>query len=569
MAEKLSITIALEGGKQIEQQLDGIGKAGQTAFEDISKAAEKAGGFKNLKPEDVTAKLQQMGVTGKEALDKISGAVTEATRLERIVGIVQGVEKGFAGLSAAAGVFVKSLGPIGLVAGTVGAALINTMSKAAEAINDVDKAAIKAGISIGKFDQLRQGFEAAGLSAKEVASGMSAIGKAAEQAKLDQVTKDFQSLQNLTAKGFGVLGTAEWERLNKALEGAGPATEAARKAITDLGGTLTESATKTLPEFIAKFGGDAVRAVAAFVEQLRTMPDSASRSQQAIAGLDAAGVALVQAFRTGQISADQFRERLGALTQEQANAASTWEQNANRMSTAWTRFTTAVGGELLVTNTMREFETILTGITTLLNASADQWKAAIAQIFEPITGFVERLTQAIGASIDQVSGWINSLLQMIAKVGGAIKGAFGGGGGGGPAAGSIPGNAAGGLIGGRGTGTSDSNLAWVSRGEHIMPARAVAQPGVLALLEALRRTGGNLRGVMNGMGRFAAGGLIPRFAEGGLVGGGMGHLGTVDLRTDHGVVRLMAGASAVEQLTRLAVTKRMTSTGRKPGFVGG
>ena len=70
--------------------------------------------------------------------------------------------------------------------------------------------------------------------------------------------------------------------------------------------------------------------------------------------------------------------------------------------------------------------------------------------------------------------------------------------------------AGGGLLGGRGTGTSDSNLAWVSRGEYIMPARAVAQPGVLAFLEALRRSGGNLRRVLDGMGRFALGGLVPR-----------------------------------------------------------
>src|SRR5204862_5631411 len=96
-----------------------------------------------------------------------------------------------------------------------------------------------------------------------------------------------------------------------------------------------------------------------------------------------------------------------------------------------------------------------------------------------------------------------------------------GGGGAAPAAAS-QGMASGGLLGGRGTGTSDSNLAWLSRGEHIMPARAVAQPGVLAFLEALRRSGGNLGQVLDGMGRFALGGMVPRmpaFAAGGLAGG--------------------------------------------------
>src|SRR6185436_14147511 len=111
MAEKLSITIALEGGKQIEQQLEGIGQAGQQAFQTISNAAEQVGGFKNLKPEEVTQKLADMGVTGKEALDKITSAVQEATKLEKMVGIVQKVEKGFANLGTAAAGFARALGP--------------------------------------------------------------------------------------------------------------------------------------------------------------------------------------------------------------------------------------------------------------------------------------------------------------------------------------------------------------------------------------------------------------------------------------------------------------------------
>ena len=72
MAEKLSITIALDGGAEIERQLEGIGEAGTKAFDAIGTAAEKAGGFEKLDPKDVTAKLQQFGVKGKEAIDKIT-----------------------------------------------------------------------------------------------------------------------------------------------------------------------------------------------------------------------------------------------------------------------------------------------------------------------------------------------------------------------------------------------------------------------------------------------------------------------------------------------------------------
>ena len=124
--------------------------------------------------------------------------------------------------------------------------------------------------------------------------------------------------------------------------------------------------------------------------------------------------------------------------------------------------------------------------------------------------------------------------------------------------------AGGGRVGGRGSGTSDSNLAWVSRGEHIMPARSVAQPGVLAFLEALRRSGGNLSRVLNGMGRFALGGPVAMPALAGGMGGGA-NLGTLTLGLPSGdSVTVRASASVVEQLRKEAVMAQVRSGGRKP-----
>ena len=65
MAEKLSITIFLDGAAEIERQLEGIGQAGTKAFDAIGKAAEKAGGFEKLDPKDVTAKLRTVWRQGK------------------------------------------------------------------------------------------------------------------------------------------------------------------------------------------------------------------------------------------------------------------------------------------------------------------------------------------------------------------------------------------------------------------------------------------------------------------------------------------------------------------------
>jgi len=521
MAEKLSITIKLAGGEEIERQLADIGAAGQKAFGDIADAARKAGGFKNLKPEEVTAKLKEMGIVGKEAFDKISGAVATATRFQQIADVVQSIETGFAGLARGAMGLARVLGPIGIAAAAIGTKVVSAMNEAEAAIRAVDTAAIKAGMSIEKFDQLRQGFEKMGLSAQGVEQALQGIASAAEKAKIEAVTTAFKQLQEAATRGYGGIGTAQLNLLVEAAQGVGPAADAARKALTELGVTLQLPA-RTLADFIT-LAGDATQGTAAFVESLRQMPDGATRSALAIDAFKDAGVGLVQALRNGIITEDQFKERLGTITQEAANAANASVQAATQMDSAWERFK----------------QNLLGG------AAWDSVKASGLDAWNAITASIERAYDALLKFMGLRSQSPN-------------------------AAPDAPGFAHGGTVGGRGTGTSDSNLAWVSRGEHIMPARAVRQPGVLALLEALRRTGGNLRGVMDGMGRFALGGVVPqlpRFADGGMVGG-MQHLGTVDLRTDHGTARLMASSSAVEQLSRLAVTKRMTSTGKKPGFIG-
>ena len=586
MAEKLSITIALEGGKQLEQQLEGIGQAGKKAFGEIEQAATKVGGFKNLKPEEVTQKLKDMGIVGTEAFNKIQAAVASASNWERVVVAVASVEKGFSGLVAAAGSFARALGPIGLAAGAAGVGIVKVMSEAAEAINKVDSEAIKLGISISKFDQLRLGFEKMGSSAGAIGEGIGHVRSEIEKLNLEKIKQAAKELEDMGKRGFGGQGTEQFRFLEEQVVKTGAAAKAARAALESLGATVLAPEAGNALERLGIAATTASQVIPQFVEKMRLLPDSAQRTADAIAVLGPKlGVEFVQALRTGGVAVDAFVNSVRTMTQDQANAANLWEQNSNRMSSAWERFKVSIGGDLLATNTMRELTSILEGLNTLINASSEQWAAAFSNIGQAVVGLLAKLgelevklagaiwdafTSAGTAAINAVIGALDRLWEKLKGIGAAIAGAFSGGGGTPGSTTPIPGNASGGLIGGRGSGTSDSNLAWVSRGEHIMPARAVQQPGMLALLEALRRSGGNLRGVMDGMGRFAGGGMVPRlpaFAAGGLVGG-MPHLGTVDLRTDHGSVRLMAGGSAMEQLSRLATTKRMTSTGKKPGFIG-
>jgi hypothetical protein len=128
--------------------------------------------------------------------------------------------------------------------------------------------------------------------------------------------------------------------------------------------------------------------------------------------------------------------------------------------------------------------------------------------------------------------------------------------------------ASGGHIRGPGTETSDSILARLSHNEFVQPAIATNYYGV-GFMESIR----NLR-----FPKFNTGGLVgllspqmPRFAVGGHVSvanksGHMQHLGTVDLSTNHGSVRVAVDNSGLRQLRRAAVLKNIGSE-RKSSWV--
>jgi hypothetical protein len=213
-------------------------------------------------------------------------------------------------------------------------------------------------------------------------------------------------------------------------------------------------------------------------------------------------------------------------------------------------------------NTVSQF--ISAWVTTPIG-NAWQW---IADTFNNAVAWVSTKIDETKALIEAwVTTPIGNAWQWIVEKWNAMLAALGLGGGGGGAtdsSGEPQSAASGGLIGGRGTGTSDSNLAWVSRGEHIMPARAVSQPGVLAFLEALRRSGGNLSRVLDGMGRFAAGGLVTMPALGGGGTGAMSHAVTIQFPGLPVISGLRASSDVVGELQRAAAMAQVRSGGRKP-----
>jgi hypothetical protein len=187
----------------------------------------------------------------------------------------------------------------------------------------------------------------------------------------------------------------------------------------------------------------------------------------------------------------------------------------------------------------------------------DTFNSAVSSLGSAIDQAIGLITNWVTTPVANAFQWIKDAFNSM--LGGLFGGSPSSGGGGGD------GFAGGGLLGGRGSGTSDSNLAWVSRGEYITPANAVRQPGVLAFLEALRRSDGDLRDVLDGMGRFAMGGLvhapiaIPAFAA----GGGMNHV-TIQFPGLPAITGLRASSDVVEELRKSAALAQVRSGGRKP-----
>jgi hypothetical protein len=140
--------------------------------------------------------------------------------------------------------------------------------------------------------------------------------------------------------------------------------------------------------------------------------------------------------------------------------------------------------------------------------SSSVWDAMVAAAQKGLdalkSGFLS-VFDSVKAGFADVASWIGDKLDgLLTKLGKLAQG-IGNSGGLDPAGGSgAPGFAGGGLFRGSGTGTSDSNLAWISNGEFIIRNAAVEHYGP------------NFFHALNRM--LMPKGSIPRFADGGLMG---------------------------------------------------
>jgi hypothetical protein len=202
---------------------------------------------------------------------------------------------------------------------------------------------------------------------------------------------------------------------------------------------------------------------------------------------------------------------------------------------------------------------------------SDAWDTIQKGASDLMTNIGQAFSDGFKAASDTVKSWYDSVVGFFADiinkakaVGSTIASAFSGAGG---DTGDVQNNARGGVIRGRGTGTSDSILSWLSNGEYVVRAAAVKKFGVdfFNALNGLRMPPG-----------FASGGLaqaasallppLPRFASGGPVIAGAGASGrpfTLNIAGQE-FGGLTASEDTVKQLERFAVSKQIRSAGRKP-----
>jgi len=504
------------------------------------------------------------------------------------------LQQAFANAGVAVSQFTTTLAGVGAAAAiTAGAALVRFATAASQVEQSLTQLQDVTGQTFENLSALQQVFAAGGTDAKKFANALGNIAK-----KAADVAREVE-LQSI-AKAFGPERAKELNEWANDVDALAQQYRFMGEVVLGVGTRITNGLTsvdtmvKAVLTSLAKVS-DPERRWARLADILKRMS----------AG-DAARVGEKLGLSPEQISTLRQGSAILQGLQDEAKILGTTLTTANQqalqqMAVAWNQF-----GRL----TKAVFDKIgaaaapaFTGIIAAANAAiigivqdfrnmplgdalanlGNRLGPMFQQIFATLSPIIVQGGQALGEALvgafaSAVAGAANTIIsnfttevmtnlgilaenvrRLLNKLGGNFAPASAGGGGG-------PGGfAGGGLLGGRGTGTSDSNLAWVSRGEHIMPAAAVAQPGVLSFLEALRRSGGNLRGVLNDMGRFALGGMVPRarlaYANGGPVGGSNVTIQFPGLPPIGG---LRASAAVVEELRHAATLAQVRSGGRKP-----
>jgi len=520
MAESLNIQVALEGGEETRTELSLLEKnlySVGAALGDLARA---------------TAKFAEIGAP--------AAIILSAAALVKFTNAVEATEQALTQLQKVSGASFQNLSGLQQVFAAGGTALnkfATEFGNLSEKIKDAD---------------ITKAFRDPGT--KVLADWAN---------KIDDVTRKFDNLAQGTAQTFDQFtsGKTQVEALLESLAKVKDPQEQWNK-LADIFHTLAQQGTQGIA-VMARLG----QALGLSPQTITTLSQGSAALREMQAEAERLGLTLTtsnqQALQQMAQGWNQFTALLSAAFQKIAAAAApVFAQLIGLAKTALAQ----IVSDFQTLPLDQAMANLGARIEPAFNAAMAVLQPVFARLGEQLVTAAEEIGLAMGKAlilgmlpgIVQGKGPIVDAIKSLLQTGTASLGDTGG---------EQPGGAAaGGLIGGYGTGTSDSNLAWVSRGEHIMPAHAVAQPGVLTFLEALRRSGGSLTAALNGMRHFALGGLVMRptlaYAGGGLVGG-MSNV-TIAFPGLPAIGGLRASVEVVGELQRAAALAQVRSGGRKP-----
>jgi hypothetical protein len=311
-----------------------------------------------------------------------------------------------------------------------------------------------------------------------------------------QLRKFFASM------GAPVPGENVFERLDQLLEKS-------KNTLASLNISLIDTTTGGLkkPE----------QALLEFVDAISKIKDPAEQAQRILKVFGrSAGPELVEAIRGGLANIErikaELRKRGVLLSDDDIAQARAQAAVFNELSDSWSAFVTTIGqvfGPLL--------SGVLKGVTFLLDGFLQVVQAWRTSLFGALKLAWNDIAATAQAAWDKIGSGFSALIDKIKALIASVAGLFNLGV---PFASplGVEGHATGGLI--RGRPGIDTNLAWLTDGEYVIPRHVVGKFGV-SFFDALRT--GNL--LLDNLRGFSLGGLvenlsapfaIPTFAGGGL-----------------------------------------------------
>jgi hypothetical protein len=199
------------------------------------------------------------------------------------------------------------------------------------------------------------------------------------------------------------------------------------------------------------------------------------------------------------------------------------------------------GAAIAVSNAFNTAIEFVRGLWESFKAYLSSWVQAVIAFFQPLVDMIKKIINffASGASTATASG--------------------------------SQGFAEGGGVRGPGTGTSDSILARLSNGEFVVKAKAVRHYGAqfLHAINSMRMPSFpafNMGGLVDALSPMRS---VPRFAEGGAVGGGATSRSTFTLQLgNESFEGLSAPADTADRMVKFATVRAMRQSGRRPNWYG-